>query len=462
MVLTEERYGAAPVLGAATLQDFRNSLHGQLVLPQDAEYDEVRKVFNAMIDRRPALIVQCIDTHDVVQSVQFARSHNLPVAMRGGGHSVAGHSMIEGGLLIDLSLMKNVEVDPVKRIAKAQPGLRLGEYIAETEKWGLVTPTGTASDTGLAGLALGGGYGWLSGKYGMTVDNILGFEVVTADGQVLHASETENADLFWALRGGSGNFGVVTSFELKLYMVTKVFGGMLLYPFAMAREVLRFYREVASTAPDELTTYAALLTAPDGQKMVAILACYTGSMKEGERVLAPIREFGPPVVDLMRPMRYSEVNTLIDEANPQGMQNYWKWNGLKDLPDEAIDAIVDAYARVPSPRSAILIDQLHGAASRVSPTATAFAHRDAPHGLVIISLWDDPSEAEVNIAWTKELAAATEEYSTGGIYVNAEFGDKAHAAFGVNYERLSQIKAKYDPTNFFRHNQNIKPTVNAG
>ena len=458
MVLIEERY-AASVLGEATLQDFRNSLHGQLVLPEDAEYDEVRKVFNAMIDRRPTLIARCADTHDVVESVLFARTHNLLVAVRGGGHSVAGHSVSDGGLLIDLSLMKRVDVDPVTRVAKAQPGVRLGEYIAETEKWGLVTPTGTASDTGLAGLTLGGGYGWLSGKYGMTVDNLVGAEVVTADGRVVRASEDENPDLFWALRGGSGNFGIVTSFELKLHLVTEVLGGMLLYPFERARDVLRFYREVAGSAPDELTIYSGIMTLPDGNQAVAIVLCYTGSMLEGERVVAPIREFGPPIVDMIRRMKYSEMNLLLDEAMPSGMQSYWKWHGIRELSDEAIDVIIDYAKEIPSPFSVILIDQLHGAAARVEPAATAFAHRDAPHGLVIGSVWVDPSEGDRNIAWTRAFAEATKSFATGGVYVNGDSAHKPQAAYGVNYERLTEIKSIYDPTNFFRHNQNIKPAT---
>lgn len=458
MVVTDQQT-TKPVFGESTLQDFRNSLQGQLILPGDAEYDEARKVFNGMIDRTPALIARPVNTQDVVEAVKFGRSHDLLVAVRGGGHSVAGHSVCQNGLLIDLSLMKGVEVDMERRIARAQPGLRLGEYIVETEKHGLVTPVGTVSDTGLAGLTLGGGYGWLSGRYGMTVDNLVGAEVVLADGRVVRASPDEHPDLLWALCGGSGNFGIVTSFELKLYPVTQVLGGMLIYPFPMAREVLRFYRDFASTAPDELITYAAIVTGPDGQQVVGVIPCYSGSLEEGQRVLAPLRDFGPPVADMIAPMPYSQMNTLIDAANPPGLQNYWKWRGLKSLPDEAIDTIVDFAGRVPSPRSVILIDQLHGAALRVSPTETAFAHRDAPHGLVILSMWEDPEDMEANITWAREFAAATEQFCTGGVYVNGTSANEARAAYGVNHARLSEIKAKYDPTNFFRHNQNIKPAV---
>jgi hypothetical protein len=441
-----------------SVREFARGFHGEVVLPDGEGYDEVRKVFNGMIDRRPALISRCLDTQDVARSVRFAREHGLPVSVRGGGHSVAGHAVCDGGMMIDLSLMKGVQVDAKNRVAKARPGVRLGEFIVETEKHGLVSPTGTMSDTGLAGLTLGGGYGYLSGKYGMAVDNLLSAEVVTVDGRVLRASADEHPDLYWALRGGSGNFGVVTSFELKLHPLTQVLGGMVIHPFERAGDVLRFYHELAASAPDELTTYAALITAPDGQKAVAIMPCYCGPIEEGERILAPIRAFGPPIADLIRPMKYSEMNTLIDEANPPRLQNYWKWNGLRELSDAAIDAIVEHAARVPSPRSVVLIDQLHGAASRVAPSETAFAHRDAPHSLVIISMWEDPADAETNIAWTRGLAAATEPFSTGGVYVNgADPGTRASAAYGANYDRLVEIKTAYDPTNFFRHNQNIRP-----
>lgn len=458
----EQRRSTGPVLGSATVQEFRANLHGRFVLPTDHDYDDVRKVFNAMIDRRPALIAQCIDTDDVVEAIRFARSLDLLVAVRGGGHSVAGHSVCDNGLLIDLSLMKGIEVDAEKQIAKAQPGLNLGEYVRATEQYGLVSPVGTASDTGIAGLTLGGGYGWLSGKYGMALDNLIAAEVVLADGQVVRVSAEEHPDLYWALRGGSGNFGIVTSFEFQLYPVTQVLGGMLIYPFDKAKDVLRYFRETVAAAPDELTIYIALVTPPDGQKVVAMMLCYTGDLEEGERLIQPIREFGPPVADMIRRMPYSEMNTLIDAANPPGLQNYWKWNGLRGVTDEVIDAAVEHYARVPSPLSAILIDSVNGAARQVSPTATAFAHRDAPHGLIVLSMWQDPAGAEPNIAWARSLAAATTAYSTGGVYVNGSSDEKARAAYGVNYERLVEIKTKYDPTNFFRHNQNIQPAGTSG
>ena len=445
----------------SSVQEFVKGFHGEAVLPGDDGYDEVRRVFNGMIDRRPALIARCVNTHDVVRSIRFAREHDLLVSVRGGGHSVAGHSVCDGGMMIDLSLMKGVEVDAKNRVAKAGPGVRLGEFIVETEKYGLVSPTGTVSDTGLAGLTLGGGYGYLSGKYGMALDNLLSAEVVTADGRVLRASADEHANLYWALRGGSGNFGIVTSFELKLHPVTQVLGGMLIHPFEHAGEVLRFYREVAASAPDELTTYAALATTPDGHQAVAITPCYCGPIKEGEQIIAPIRAFGAPIADLIRPMKYSEMNTLIDAANPPGMQNYWKGNLLRELSDGIIDGIIEHAARVPSPRSVVLIDQLHGAARRVAPSETAFAHRDTPHGVMTMSMWEDPADAEVNIAWTRGLSAAIEPFTSGAVYVNGAYEQSPFAAYGANYSRLVALKNEYDPTNFFRHNQNIRPKARA-
>lgn len=461
MVFSQQKRASAPALDDDILSALRAGLHGALILPRDPDFDAARQVFNAMIDRRPLAIARCADTTDVVTAVNFARHHGLPVSVRSGGHGVAGHCVCHDGLMIDLSSMKGIVVDPDRRVTFAQPGLRLGEFILATERYGLVSPTGTVSDTGLAGLTLGAGYGWLNGKYGLAIDNLVGAEVVTADGRVLHASADEHPDLFWALRGGSGNFGIVTSFELRLHPVSQVLGGMLIYPFPRAGEVLRFYREIAAAAPDELTLYAALLTAPDGNQVVGIVPCWCGSLEEGERVLAPIRAFGPPLADLIQPMPYSTMNTLTDEVIPSGFRHYWKQNLLRELSDDALDTIIDHVTRVVSPRTVVLIDHVHGAARRVAPTATAFPHRDAPHGLVMLSMWDDPANDEANIHWTRELAAATRPFATGGAYVNEAWDEKPGAAFGVNYERLVTIKNRYDPANLFRHNTNIAPTVNA-
>jgi FAD/FMN-containing dehydrogenase len=443
----------------SSFSSLRQDLHGTLILPEDDGYDDARKIFNAMIDRHPAAIARCVDSADVAVAVNFARDTGIPVAVRAGGHSVAGESMIDGGLVIDLSPMKRVEVNPETRIAKAQAGLRLEEFIEATERHGLVSPTGTVADTGIAGLTLGGGFGWLCGKYGMAVDNVAGAEVVLADGSVVHASPSEHEDLFWAIRGGSGNFGVVTEFEMMLHPLTQVLGGMLIHPIERAPEILRFYRETVPTLPDELTLYTALLTGPDGNKAIAMVTCWSGTLEEGERVLAPIRAFGPPVADTIQPMTYSAMNRLLGEGLTPGMRNYWKQSYFRTVDDDFIDIVIDFAHKAPSPRSVVLIDELHGAASRVAPTDTAFPHREARFGLVMLGVWTDPAEDDVNISWTRELAAATRPFGTGGVYVNEAVGEKSRAAFGENYDRLAEIKARYDPGNFFRHNTNIIPAA---
>ncbi len=457
MTISATPSSARELFDDASIQALRSALHGEVVLPGDSGYDEARRVFNAMIDRRPAVIARCADAEDVVVALHFAREHSLPISIRGGGHGVAGHCVVEDGIMLDMAPMKGLEVDTTRRIVTAGAGLRLDEFVTGTEAYGLVSPTGTVSNTGIAGLTLGAGFGYLCGKYGLAIDNLVGATVVTADGQIRHVSETEHPDLFWALRGGSGNFGVVTSFELRLHPVTQVLGGLILHPFPRAAEVLRFYRDAAAAAPDELILYAALITGPDGNAAVGIVPCWCGDMEEGERVLAPIRAFGPPIADMVEPMPYSKMNTLVDAAVPHGLRHYWKQNLLRELTDEAIDVIVDRFSRVESPRSVVLIDHVHGAAHRVDPTATAFPHRNAPHGLVMLAMWDDPARDESNIAWTRELAAATKPFSTGGAYVNESWDEKPIAAFGVNLERLAEIKATYDPENIFCQNTNIAP-----
>ena len=457
MALTEQSFADSPVPSAAPFALLAAQLQGTLILPGDPGYDDARKAFNGMIDRRPAAIACCASTDDVAAAIHFAVAHAVPVSVRGGGHAVSGSSVIDGGLVIDVGPMKALHVDVERRVATAQAGLRLGEFVEGTEVYGLVAPTGTVSDTGMAGLTLGAGFGYLNGKYGLAIDNLVGAEIVTADGSVRHISESENPDLFWAIRGGSGNFGVVTSFEFMLHPVTQVLGGLLIYPGFMANEMLHYYRDVADQAPDELTVYAALMTAPDGNPAVAMAVCWCGDIAEGERVLAPIRAWGPPVMDTIAPIPYSAMNTQVDAALPAGLRYYWKWNSLRELADEAIDAVVTAAATKPSPRSVILIDHVHGAARRVEPTATAFPHRDSPHGLVILAGWEDPADDAANRQWARDLVAATDSVSTGGVYVNEAWEDKPGAAYGVNLDRLQQIKAQYDPTNLFRHNTNITP-----
>ncbi len=455
--------GPGPTFAAAELPyaELRNRLHGTLERPGDPGYEDARHIFNAMIDRHPAAIARCADTADVVASVLFAREHHAPISVRGGGHGIAGDSLIDDGLVIDLSSMKRIEVDSKERVAKAQAGLRLGEFIEATERYGLVSPTGTVSDTGLAGLTLGGGFGWICGKYGLAVDNLLGADVVLANGDVVHASDTDHPDLYWAIRGGSGNFGIVTEFEMRLHPLSQVLGGMLIHPRERAGEVLRYYRGLASSLPDELTVYAGLLTAPDGHQVIALVTCWCGDMEEGERVLAPIRAFGPPLVDTIQPMTYSAMNRLLDEGMSPGQRNYWKQAFVRSLEDGLIDTAIDYANRAPSPRSVLLINETHGAATRVSPAAMSFAHREEGFGLVMLSIWQDPAEDDVNVTWARELANATRAYGTGGVYVNEAVDEKPRAAFGQNYDRLAAIKAIYDPTNVFRHNTNITPAIPA-
>jgi hypothetical protein len=434
-------------------------LRGALILPRDPVYDDERRVFNGMIDRRPAAIAQCTCTEDVVATVNFARDNSLPLTIRGGGHGVAGHCVVDEGVMLDFSAMNAMAVDPDRRVATVEAGVRLGEFITATERHGLVSPTGTASDTGIAGLTLGAGFGWLAGKFGLAVDNLVGAEIVTADGRVVHASESEHPDLYWALRGGSGNFGAVTRFELKLHPLTQVTGGMILHPFEHAADVLRFYRDVAASAPDELVVYAGIMTLPDGMRVVGMICCWSGSEAEGQEVLAPIRAFGAPIADTIEAMPYSAMNTLIDQGVPPGLRYYWKESMLRELADGTIDTIIDHAGRMQSPRTVILIDHVHGAAHRVESTATAFPHRDSSHALVMLSGWEEPSEDDANIAWTRTLAAAIRPWATGGVYVNEAWDVSPHAAFGANYERLSRVKKRYDPSNLFRHNANIAPAA---
>ncbi len=447
-------------LDLADVQDFRGRLHGELICMGDEGYDCARKVWNGMIDKRPLLITRCAGVADVVSAVQFARSQHLPIAVRGGGHNVGGKAVCDKGIVIDLSQMKGMQVDPIKCTARAEPGLTLGEFIRETQDFGLVTPVGTVSTTGLSGLTLGGGIGWLMGKYGLTIDNLLSVNIVTADGRVLTANASEHPDLFWGVRGGGGNFGIVTSFEFQLHPVGQVLAGMVLHPMTRAREVLEFYREYTSTAPDELTTYAALVTTPEGLPAIGIALCYCGALEEGERLVAPVRTFGPPLVDLIRPMSYLEAISMLDVASPAGHYYYFKTSTLKSLSDEAINTIVNYGLARTSPFTVVLIEHLHGVASRVGPTETAFVQRDESYIMGIFSNWTN-GEADTHIEWTQAFWKATEPFATG-VYVNylgEEGEERVRAAYGINYQRLIALKNKYDPANFFHLNQNIKPTA---
>jgi FAD/FMN-containing dehydrogenase len=448
-------------LSESAVENLRDSLRGQLLRPDDAGYEATRRVFNWMIDRRPALIVRCAGAADVVAGVNFAREHGLPLSVRGGGHSVAGTAVCEGGLMLDLAGMKGIRVDPVRRIAQAQPGLTLAEFDRETQSFGLATTTGVVSVTGIAGLTLGGGIGWLNGQYGLSCDNLLAADVVTADGRLLAVSAEEHPDLFWAIRGGSGNFGIVTSFTYRLHEVGPVLAGGVSYPFARAREARRFYHEFARDCPDALTTMGSLGTGPDGSPGVSIGVCYCGDLRDGERAVRPLRTFGPPLEDGIQQMAYCALQAGNDGGFPEGRQHYWKSAWLTDLSEGAIEIMLQFLATKPSPYTGIGLQQLHGAAARVDPSATAFPHRGGNrYDFLILSQWDDPADSADNIRWTRDFFAAMAPFLERGVYVN-DLGEEGAArvrdAYGVNYDRLAAIKAKYDPANLFRVNQNIAP-----
>jgi FAD/FMN-containing dehydrogenase len=454
----------AKPLDETDVQGLEAALRGDLIRPQDDRYDAARAVFNDMVDRRPALIVRCAGVADVVKGVEFARSHEVSLSIRGGGHSVAGKAVCDGGLMLDLSPMKGIRVDPARRTAEAQGGLTLGEFDHETQAFGLATTLGVVSVTGIAGLTLGGGLGWLNGLHGLACDNLISADVVTAEGRLLRATEEEDEDLFWGIRGGGGNFGVVTSFGYRLHPVGKVLAGGLSYPLSEAQEVLRFYHEFASGCPDELSTTASLGVTPEGEGVISVSVCYCGPLGEGERVLGPLRGFGRPLADNIEPMAYTTLQSAPDAGFPPGRRHYWKSSYLKELSEEAIEVLAEYVSEMPSSTTGVGLQQMHGAASRVDPTATAFPHRDEHYDFLILSQWADPAESERNVEWTRSLFGAMEPFFEGGVYVNNlgdEGEDRVREAYGANYERLLALKGKYDPTNLFRLNQNIKPPSEA-
>jgi FAD/FMN-containing dehydrogenase len=457
--------------GITITRAFGKSLRGELVLPGDPGYDAGRRVWNGMIDRHPAMIAWCADDGDVIKSVDFARSHGLLVAVRGGGHNVAGNAVCDNGIVIDLSRMKGVEVDATARIARARAGLTWGELDRATQAHGLATTGGIVSRTGIAGLTLGGGIGWLMRKFGVTCDNLLSVAMVTADGRLVKAGADENQDLFWGVRGGGGNFGVVTEFTYRLHEVGPVLAGSVYYPASMSREVLRFYRDYIAAIPDELTTMFAYMAAPPnpavykllhGGPGVAIHVCYAGPLEAGEKVLTPLREFGPPLLDAIRTMSYIELQSMLDPGAPPYQLNYWKSSDLKNLSDEAIEVLADYSAAITSPLSQVHLQHLGGAVQRVGEDGMAFSHRDALCVLNIVTKWENSQESEKHITWTRDFEAAMRPYSTGGVYVNflgEEGEDRVRAAYSpAKYARLVSLKNRYDPENFFRMNQNIKPS----
>ncbi len=462
--------GAEIVLQEAAIQNLKTTLRGTLLQRGDPGYDEARSVWNGMIDKHPALIIRCAGAADVIAAVNFARSNHLLVAVHGGGHNVNGNATCDGGLVIDLSQMKEVQVDAQARIVRAQAGATWGDLDRETQAFGLAVPGGVVSTTGIAGLTLGGGLGWLRRKHGASCDNLLSVDIVTANGQLLKASETENADLFWGVRGGGGNFGVVTTFEYRLHPVGPeiMFCGTF-YPAALTQDALRFYRAYVKTAPDELSSFAISGTIPaydvfpehiHGAPFMLFAACYAGPIEEGARIVQPLRAFSSPLIDLSGPMPYLTLQTFFDEDYPYGtLQYYWKSLYLRELSDAAIREIEGIAAECPSPHSTLDIWQLGGAFSRVGAEESAFGRRDAPFLLGIEANWDDPRESQQNIVWTRQAYERMLPFSTGSSYLNLNIlsEDAVQAAHSGNYDRLVALKNKYDPTNLFRLNQNIKP-----
>lgn len=448
---------------AASIDEFGTRLAGTLIRPGDADYDMGRRIWNASIDKHPGLIVRCLGVADVVEAVKFAASNGILVAVRGGGHNVAGRALCDGGMVIDLSAMRGVMVDPDTDTVRVQGGATLGDVDRETHLHDLAVPLGVVSKTGVAGLTLGGGVGWLVRKHGLSCDNVTAFEVVTAAGEVITANASHYPDLFWALRGGGGNFGVVTSFAFRAVPISTVLGGLLVHPRNEAGSVLRFYRDFMAEAPEDLTAYAALLTTPDGMPAVGIVLCWCGEIAEGERVLAPMRAYGPPLLDAVQKMPFPFMQKLLDPAFPDGSQNYWKASFVPRLTDELIDLIVEHGERMRSPLSAIVVEYYGGAAGRVDPHESAFAQRAAEFNIAMTGQWTNPAETAMHVAWVRDMYAAIEPYSSGMHLLNfqSEPGDDmVQASFGRNFAKLAEVKRIYDPENFFRLNQNIRPAGN--
>jgi FAD binding domain/Berberine and berberine like len=450
------------VVGQDGIKGFQATFRGEVIQPADFGYEKARKVWNASIDKRPGIIARCAGVADVIAAVNFARENELLVAVRGGGHNVARRALCDDGIVIDLSGMRGIHVNAQNHTARVQGGATLGDLDRETHVFGLAVPAGIISKTGIAGLALGGGVGWLVRKYGLTCDNVLSFDIVTADGEPRVASANENQDLFWALRGGGGNFGVVTSFEFRVHPVSTVLGGPVMYPRDRALEVLRFYRDFTQSAPEELTAYAALLHTPDGVPAVAVIACYCGDLTEGEQVLKSLRNFSSPIADMIQPMPFPQMQTLLDAAFPDGNHNYWKSTFLREFGDDAIAVLVEHANRATSPLSGVVIEYYGGAASRVGVSETAFAQRQAQYSIGFLAQWTNPGESQLHIEWARALADSIRPFSSGAYYLNylgEEGEDTIKAAFGLNHDRLVTVKKKYDPNNFFCLNQNIKPQV---
>jgi FAD/FMN-containing dehydrogenase len=458
------------ILGEGTVQELREGVRGDVVVPGDPFYDEARAVWNGMIDKRPALILRAVGVADVLAAVQFARSQDLELAVRGGGHSLPGFSTSDGGMVLDLGRMKGIRIDPVRQRAVAEAGVTWREFDHETQAFGLAVTGGLVSSTGVAGFTLGGGIGWLMRRYGLTCDNLIAADVVTADGRLVRASADENPDLFWGLRGGGGNFGVVTSFEFQLHRVgPTVLAGPIFYPGDQAAEVLSGYRDYASTLPDDMTTLANLASAPPlpflppdvhGKPIVVVVGVYAGSPDDGMDLAAPLRRLGTPIADLLGPMPYATIQSLLDPLYAAGARNFFKSGYLANMPDDSIETLTRFQLAAPSPSSEIHLHQFGGAVARVADGETAFGSRSAPWVVNTVARWTDPSTDDVQMAWARDLYAALEPYCASGTYVNflSAGDDRVREAYGPEkYERLARLKENWDPTNLFRLNQNVQP-----
>lgn len=458
-------------IDADAVAKLRGQVRGAVLLPSEAGYDKARTIWNAMIDRKPALIVRAVGAADVIQTVHFAHEHRALLAVRGGGHNIAGNAVCEGGVMLDLSAMKSVRIDPVARTARVEPGVTLSDFDREAQAFGLVTPTGINSTTGIAGLTLGGGFGWLSRKYGLTADNLISADIVTAEGTLLHVSENENADLFWAVRGGGGNFGVVTSFEFRLHAVgPMVLAGLIVHPFAKAKTLLQGYREIMANAPEELTCWFVSRKAPPlpflapevhGTEVLVLALCYCGDLEAGQAAVAPLRALGTPLADVVGPMPFAGWQTAFDPLLAPGARNYWKSHSFVSLSDPALDVIIDYVGRLPSGECEVFCGHLGGAINRVPAQATAYPHRDVNFVLNVHTRWRDAADDEKCIAWARGLFGDLTPHATGSVYVNFMPEEEAQrvrqGAYGVNYARLIELKKKFDPGNLFRMNQNIAP-----
>lgn len=460
------------ILPESDIAEFKAQVRGEVLLPDDPSYDQVRRIWNAMVDRRPGMIVRCAGVADVMSSIRLARAHDLLVAVRGAGHNIAGNAVCDDGLMVDLSPLKSVRIDPQKRRAYVEPGAILGDFDHEAQALGLVTPLGINSTTGVAGLTLGGGFGWLSRKYGLTVDNLVSVDMVTVEGQLVRANATENAELFWALRGGGGNFGIVTLFEFQLHQLdSDILAGLIVFPAEQGQEVLSQYRDYVAGIPDEMNIWVVLRKAPPlpflpeevhGKEVVVLAIFHAGDHQLGQALIEPLRSFGQPYGEHIGAMPYNAWQQAFDPLLTPGSRNYWKSHNFTELSDDALTTVIEYAGKLPSEQTEMFIGLLGGQISRIDTDATAYRQRDAQFVLNVHARWEDPADDQRCIAWAREFFDATAPFASGGVYINfmtEEESDRIAAAYGPGYQRLVEVKNRYDPGNLLRLNQNIKPTV---